>query len=248
MKELLAELDQRFATLGMGHLQTFTDDPGLAPLEGEALWSAATLERIVTLYRYEYPGADRRALLSHWSKSYLEALLPSALVAALVLYRPLPLTLERLGVVLDAEGSVAQLVVHGEALSRPHNTPLYDGYQALLHDNLTPFVEHLAQHARLSSRALWGNVAGYLAWALRLLAEHGLLPPEHLQEALRLFSEPYFPDGQRNPIQRAYLFPEQLTGLGWRRVCCLRYCLPPLPYCAGCPLLKREAPNKATGS
>lgn len=235
---VLAELDQRFAAAELAPWQSLALDQGQVALRGAQLWAPATLDAIVAGQSREYPGADRRALLSHWSKSYLEALLPGALMACLRLDRQLPLALDRVGLRLDEDGSVATLLLDGDSLRLPADTDLYSRCQALLHLNLQPFVEHLARHARLSARALWGNVAAYLAWAMRLLAERLGLPPASLQQALQLFSPPAYPDGRINPLQRAYQFPAQLDGPGWRRVCCLRYCLESLPHCVDCPLLK----------
>lgn len=239
----LAALDQHFHACQLPHLQALQVDRGQPGIRADQLWTPAVLDGIVAGYTRQYPGADRRALLSHWSKSYLEALLPSALLACLLLGRQLPLRLDTLGVQLDEEGSVAAILVASDTLMLAGDTDLYSRYQSLLQDNLQPFVEQLARHARLSARALWGNVAAYLAWAMRLLVEQLGLPLQYLQQALHLFSQASYPDGRANPIQRAYQFPERVDGPGWRRVCCLRYCLTPLPHCIDCPLLKQ--PDRA---
>ncbi|WPP02044.1 siderophore-iron reductase FhuF [Pseudomonas sp. HR96] len=235
---VLAELDRRFAAAQLAPLQSLALDQGQAAIRGQQLWAPATLDTIVAGHAREYPGADRRALLSHWSKSYLEALLPGALLACLLLDRQLPLALDNVALRLDEDGSVSTLLLGAASQRLPAGSDLYGRCQALLHGNLQPFVEQLARHARLSARALWGNVAAYLAWAMRLLAERLGLPLASLQQALQLFSQPAYPDGWLNPVQRAYQFPQQLDGQGWRRVCCLRYCLEPLPHCVDCPLLK----------
>jgi|PersoiStandDraft_1058852.scaffolds.fasta_scaffold01136_4 ferric iron reductase protein FhuF len=236
----LSELDSRFAACDLAHLQTLGPWRGQSATCGNQLWEAPSLDFIVDRYLQEYGAADRRALLSHWSKSYLEALLPGALAACLLLDRQLPLRFDALGLQLDAEGSVANILLPAGTLILPDDADLYRRCQALLETNLEPFVEALARHARISKRALWGNVAAYIAWALRLLVERCGLPAARLNQAMQLFSAPAFPDGRPNPVQRAYQFPESPQDQPWRRVCCLRYCLPELPYCADCPLVRQK--------
>lgn len=236
----LDELDSRFAACDLTHLQTLGHCQGQSATFGSQLWTAPSLDFIVARYAQEHGASDRRALLSHWSKSYLEALLPGALVACLLLDRELPLAFDELGLQLDADGNVANLLLPSGSLVLPADADFYRRCQRLLETNLEPFVEGLARHARISARAVWGNVAAYLAWALRLLVQHFGLPPERLNQALQVFSAPTYPDGRPNPIQRAYQFPTDLQGQPWRRVCCLRYCLPELPYCADCPLVRQQ--------
>jgi ferric iron reductase protein FhuF len=236
----LDELNSRFAACDLAHLQTLGHYQGQSATFGSQLWTAPSLDFITAGYAREHGASDRRALLSHWSKSYLEALLPGALAACLLLDRELPLTFDSLGLQLDADGNVAKLLLPEVTLTLPTESDFYQRCQWLLETNLEPFVDGLARHARISARALWGNVAAYLAWALRLLVQHLGLAPERLHQALQLFSAPAYPDGRPNPIQRAYQFPADLEGQPWRRVCCLRYCLPDLPYCADCPLVRQQ--------
>lgn len=240
----LRELDSRFAACDLPHLQALGRFQGQSATPGDQLWDAHSLDTIAAQYVEEYGAADRRALLSHWSKSYLEALLPSALAACLLLDRQLPLSFDTLSLQLDAEGSVERILLPAGTLVLPEDADLYQRCEALLDTNLAPFVDALASHARISKRALWGNVAAYLAWALRLLVEHCGLPPARLIQALQLFSAPVFPDGRPNPVQRAYHFPENAQDAPWRRVCCLRYCLPELPYCADCPLVRLKSEER----
>jgi ferric iron reductase protein FhuF len=243
-RSALDELNQRFAERDLLHLQTLGRWQGQPATSGTQLWSAPSLDFIVARYVEEHGASDRRALLSHWSKSYLETLLPGALVACLLLDRELPLAFDELGLQLDAEGSVALLLLPSGTRELPADADFYQRCQRLLDSNLEPFVEALARHARISARALWGNVAAYMAWALRLLVQHFGLPAEHLNQAMQVFSAPTYPDGRPNPIHRAYQFPQDLQGQPWRRVCCLRYCLPELPYCADCPLVRQKLESR----
>jgi len=236
----LAELELRFAEWELPHLQALVRWERQSATPGSQLWSASSLDFIVARYAQEHGASDRRALLSHWSKSYLEALLPGALAACLVLDRQLPLTFDTLGLQLDAEGNVANILLPAGTLVIVVEADFYQRCQSLLETNLEPFVEGLARHARISARALWGNVAAYIAWALRLLVAQYGLPPMRLQQAMQVFSAATYPDGRPNPIQRAYQFPIDPQSQPWRRVCCLRYCLPELPYCADCPLVRQQ--------
>ncbi|WP_297841395.1 siderophore-iron reductase FhuF, partial [Pseudomonas sp.] len=177
----LSELDLRFAAWNLPHLQTLVRWEGQSAMAGSQLWSAPNLDFIVAGYAQEHGASDRRALLSHWSKSYLEALLPGALAACLLLDRQLPLAFDTLGLQLDAEGNVANILLAAGTMVVAAEADFYQRCQSLLETNLEPFVEGLARHARISARALWGNVAAYIAWALRLLATQCGLPPTYLQ-------------------------------------------------------------------
>lgn len=243
-RETLAQLDKRFAEGGLPHLHTLGLWQGQSATVGAQLWTAQSLDFIVARYTEEYGASDRRALLSHWSKSYLEALLPGALAACLLLDRELPLAFSDIGLQLNAEGSVANILLTAQTSVIAADADFYHRCRLLLQTNLEPFVDGLARHGRISARALWGNVAGYIAWALRMLAAQMGLSTLVLQQAIHVFSTPLYPDSRPNPVQQAYQFPDEVQLQPWRRVCCLRYCIPDLPYCRDCPLARRELKAK----
>ncbi|MGY4490638.1 siderophore-iron reductase FhuF [Pseudomonas sp. TE3610] len=219
-------------------LHRFSLDPHQATLRASQLLDDATLTHLLGLYSQRFPGCDRRAIVSLWSKGYFEALFPPLLASCLALELQLPIALDRLGLAVNERGTPVLIVLEsaGRIMDSAGQAPLQ--ICALFHDNLQPFIEQVARFGRVSARALWGNVAAYLAWALGLLVQHQWISPARALELRALFSAPQLPDGSVNPLHSAYQF-DTADGQPRRRVCCLRYQLPDLPYCADCPLTCR---------
>lgn len=216
-------------------LHSLSLDTARAPLRASQLLNNDTLAQLLERYGQRFPGCDRRAVVSLWSKGYFEALFPPLLAASLRLELRLPIALEQLGIAVNERGTPVLIVLEnaGHIMDSADQAPLQ--ICALFHDNLRPFVEHVARFGKVSVRALWGNVAAYLAWAMNLLVQHQWIAPARALEIRALFSAQLLPDGMTNPLHSAYQFD---TGDGQprRKVCCLRYQLPALPYCADCPL------------
>lgn len=219
-------------------LHSLSLDPRHATLRASQLLDDATLTHLLSLYSQRFEGCDRRAIVSLWSKGYLEALFPPLLASCLALDLRLPIALQHLGLAVNERGTPVLIVPDsaGQIMDSTGQAPLH--ICALFHDNLQPFVSGVARFGRLSTRALWGNIAAYLAWTLGLLVQHQWVSPAHALELRALFSASQLPDGTINPLHGAYQF-DTADGQPRRKVCCLRYQLPHLPYCADCPLTCR---------
>ena len=169
-------------------------------------------------------GADRRATISLWSQYYLLALVPAVVAAALAAEHDLPVDASGMGAVLASSGLPDCLCLpHGgrrTAVSCPVSrlTPLLRGH-------LQPLAAALAG-AGLPQRVFWSNAAQVLVWSLCTVSAPGAACGAVSHAATR----PDWADGSPNP------FAPALAGDGRsRRVCCLRYRLPGITLCPGCP-------------
>ncbi|TDJ74249.1 siderophore-iron reductase FhuF [Pseudomonas putida] len=241
---------ERLQTLAMDSrvpaLQRLSLDPARSRLRASQLLESATLTELLACYSQRFPGCDRRAVISLWSKGYFEALFPPLLAATLSLELRLPIALEDLGIDVNERGTPILIVLPDPGQVMDHPDQATQQLCQLFHDNLTPFVEHVARFGKVSARALWGNVAAYLAWAMNLLVQQQWLAPRRALEVRALFSARELPDGRANPLHSAYQF-ETADGQPRRKVCCLRYQLPDLPYCADCPLTCRPPRTARAG-
>lgn len=211
------------------------------------LFTPAGLDKVLARHGAAYVQAnrrpperrspDRRAVMSQWSKYFLSQAIYVPVAANLLLDRRLPLNLETLGVALDAEGLVTELVIPdegegigGAADGESRLRPLFDAL-------LSPTIAAMAAHTGIAPRALWSNAGHYYAY---LIGQLEALPdrPAGVAEGARLMTLRVFGDGARNPLHRP--IREVVDAAGEprrvRRVCCVRYRLPELGYCGNCPL------------
>lgn len=201
------------------------------------------LRTCLATYEQQFPGAEPRALASIWSKEYFLTLLPAVVAASLALQWQLPVNLDELGIIVDAEGLPSRMVLPNEGAPWPGG-PARKRFETLLEDNLQPFVMALAGVVKLAPRVLWNNAGNYLETVVHVLEERGFAA-DVLADGETWLTQRSWPDGRRNPLHEPVRYVE-LTGphgpmrIRQRRQCCLRDKLPGYEHCSDCPLISDE--------
>lgn len=196
------------------------------------------LTRVLARFAAQYPGADRRALVSQWSRSYFLRLTVPTVAANLVLGRQLPVSLDTLEVVIGEDGLAEAFKVphHGRPWPEPPTDP-FERFHELLDLSLSPLIDGLNRQVKLSRKVLWSNAANYFEWLINTM-EGVPLPRPMLQPGRALIDTEHRPDGSRNPMFQPVRYIERASGpspLRQRRHCCIRYKLPGLTLCENCP-------------
>lgn len=200
-----------------------TDVPAEQPLAGDEL------DQLLARFGQGYPGEDRRAVVSVWGQWYLRTLWPPLVTAALsrgclpaspaVAIRP----------TADARPALMR-IAPGGLISGSAEALL----EELVRTHAAGIVETLAARGGFSPRVLWSVVGAMHRWTLATLRERGADFP--LAPADRLLTEEAFDDGSPNPLHGT----QQPGQSEQRRVCCLRYRIDAMPYCADCPIAARS--------
>lgn len=211
------------------------------PREGVPMRTFLTghyLNDVLTRFGTAYPDSDPRGLASIWSKYYFTKLIPPVVAASLILDHRLPLQLDHLQLILDEGGlPTAFKLPHPGQRWTPGPTNAFERFDGLLNHHLSPLVEALARHARLSPKVLWSNAGNYFEWLLGVLAN--AMPHADLGHGHQLLNARHVPDGRRNPLYQPVLYLKvdgQNETRRQRRVCCIRYRVNGLDYCSNCPL------------
>lgn len=196
------------------------------------------LNDVLTRFGSAYPDSDPRGLASIWSKYYFIKLIPPVVAASLILDHRLPLHLDQLELILDEAGlPVAfKLPAPGQRWM-PCPADAFERFDDLLEQHLRPFIDALARHVRLSPKVLWSNAGNYFEWLLGVL--ENAMPHADVSHGHHLLNARHLPDGRRNPLYQPvrYIKVEGQDELKrQRRVCCIRYRVNGLDYCANCPL------------
>lgn len=206
----------------------------------EGGWLAvAELERADTLtnllagfaHAEGFPGGDRRAIASLWSRWHFSAMLPP-FVAALLLHRCAP----ELQAVQLSPGNKTSGVAWRQC------APQFDPGSPGAACELTvwqarPLIDSLAGVSGVSTRVFWNNLGNLLEYLVTELRTH----PDacgHVAHALdALLEAPHLSDDSPNPLQRPVRYlPDASAGTRrMRRICCLYYLLPGTELCASCP-------------
>lgn len=211
--------------------------------------NAALLEQDLERYAARYPGGDKRAITSLWSKWHFSALTVPTLASHLLLNRDLPVELDDVHVILNDEGCTTQLwLPHEGALMGAQDSS--ERFAKLITQHWAPLIERLSAISGAAPRVFWSNAGGYLDYYVKVLAEH----PEVNQAALsaaRALLESRHIDGQRNPLfepVRTYTPKGSDEVKQVRKLCCLRYLLDEFSVCSNCPLegCDRVARKRAT--
>ncbi|MCJ2036120.1 siderophore-iron reductase FhuF [Methylobacterium sp. J-068] len=220
-----------------GRLVPFADArPGLS---GTALLEPATLSAHLARFARTYPDVapDPRAVASIWSKHHFAALVVPTLAASLILGRTLPVALDAIAVVSDAEGRTLALKLRDAGAPAPGP----ERFAPLIEGHIRPLAAALAAVSGLAPRVIWGNAGNVLDAILNKAELAAACDPSGLAAARDLIRHRCGPDGRPNPLFDAvrYVGPEAATRQ--RKVCCLRYLIPAQTLCAACPLPARPA-------
>ncbi|WP_065761044.1 siderophore-iron reductase FhuF [Pseudomonas defluvii] len=236
------------APLFCGELAVYAEGLSLSAgdqpvVSGRRFVEAEQLEQCLDLYAVGYPGADRRALASLWSKDYFLTVLPAVVASSLVLGWHLPVTLDDIEVVIDAQGLPARLVLPNPG-ERVAPDDAWQRFAPLIEGNLEPFIDALARVVKLSPRVLWSNAGNYVESIVGVLAERGF-PTDTLAHGEALIRVREWPHGKRNRLFEPVRYvqmpgPQGPLQIRQRRQCCLRDGLPGYECCSDCPLISDE--------
>ncbi|WP_153101834.1 siderophore-iron reductase FhuF [Paraburkholderia hayleyella] len=207
------------------------------PLAQLAQQREVLLETMVQHYGGD-PQRHARALLSQWSKYYFRLVVPAALLAALVLQRPLRMSPAQCTLVLR-DGLPDALYLSADALGAVTADPA-QRYASLCETHLPAVIGMLASLTHIAPRVLWSNAGNLLDW----LFEQCAALPDAERDAAWLFSARTLasnaePNPLRCPVRWVTPCSTQLpTPFRVRRVCCVRYEIPGEDsLCSSCPLL-----------
>ncbi|TLF50616.1 siderophore-iron reductase FhuF [Halomonas urmiana] len=247
-------MTQALSTLYIGPLEGLapprvTPTPGPDALPARTLLEPVYLAELFERFGTRYGHGDRRAVASLWSKWHFSALAAHGLAANLLLERDLPLGLDDLHLQQSPEGQTTGLVLRhaGRPLSE---LGALSRFTTLLDDHLVPLVEALAMATGASPKVFWSNAGNYFEYFAGALADHPMAGPDVGEPARALMESRSLPDGRRNPLFRPvrYVDPGKADApTRIRRLCCIRYLIDELGYCANCPLECRRGATTAKG-
>ena len=197
-----------------------------------------------------YPDGDRRAVASMWSKWLFNAVLPTVVGLLLTRARAWVGDDSSVGIVLDRAGRPERfwIAVHGDVTA---TVPIATGLERLAHERLAPTIEALTTVSGASRNVFWSNAGNSLEYLVGEMARHPAITPAVLEQAYAFLERRRLTDGRRNPLFRPVRY-QPAAGAGaavrrQRRVCCIRYLLPELSYCANCPLACRQPAGERGG-
>lgn len=181
-----------------------------------------------------FPGGDRRAIASLWSRWHYWAVLP-AYLAALLLYRCTP-TLD--AVYLSAGNRSIGLRWQSE-LTQWTPEQARTACEHIVQQE-QPLVDALCAHSRASAKVFWSNFGNLLEHVVVQLRPHPGVCPDMLVAVEHLLSHAQLADGSANPLQHPVRYvPDPHADAGAlhrvRKICCLYYLLPDTALCSNCP-------------
>lgn len=240
-RNILREIDR----LTTGEYECFAgrlvgfDDPRPS-IAAEFLLNEAMRDAIYARFAVRFESFDVRAVLSIWTKWYLNAFLPPVLLADLLLTRGLSVSLDRIEFIVGEDSRVTAIKMDG-AGKNTTNASAFDRFGHLIFDHFDPLIEMWSERSEVTRRLLWSNVGNtFEAMLCRVEAGSGATP--RLEEARHLLDEPLWPVGRSNPLHAAVRYVADGDALvRRRRVCCLQYLLPDRRFCKACPIDEAKA-------
>ncbi|MDT8896040.1 siderophore-iron reductase FhuF [Halomonas sp. I1] len=206
------------------------------------LLDPARLDALMAGFSARYPGGDRRALVSLWTKWHFATVASTTLAANLLLERDLPLALDDLRLILAPEGHVAGLCLknEGRPLAELEGTARFS---TLIDDHLTPLIEGLAAYSGASPKVFWSNAGNYFEHFTQAVPMHPMASAMTAEPAQQLLASRKLADGRRNPLYQPVRYVDAANDDAGasaprrvRRLCCIRYLIDELGYCGNCPL------------
>jgi ferric iron reductase protein FhuF len=215
------------------------DDPRPS-VAAELLLNGAMREAISARFAARFEHFDTRAVLSIWTKWYLNAFLPPVLLADALLMRGLSVPLDRIEFIIGEDGRVAAVKIEGADQDTTDATA-FDRFEHLIFDHFDPLIAMLSERSDVTRRVLWSNVGNtFEAMLCRIEMVSGLSP--RLKQARHLLNEPLWPGGRPNPLHAAVQYVADGDVLARRRrICCLQYLLPDRRFCKACPIDEARA-------
>lgn len=214
-------------------------------LPGCALQDATQLHQRITFFGLtQLQSHDLKATASLWSKWHFSAVIAATLAAHCLLNRQLPAALDHVAVYPSAEGYTQRLHFAHPGVPIAADSP-FEQFSPLFDAHLAPVISALATLSGVSPRVFWSNAGTYFEYFTQRFATHPDVQSQRLSDASAILHYPQRPGGQRNPLYQPLC--QGKNGCRQRRLCCLRYRIPTLGYCANCPIectRQREKPSK----
>jgi ferric iron reductase protein FhuF len=240
-RNILREIDR----LTTGEYECFAgrlvgfDDPRPS-IAAEFLLNEAMRDAICARFAARFENFDTRAVLSIWTKWYLNAFLPPVLVADLLLTHGLSVPLDQIEFIVGTESCVTAIKMDGAGQDTT-DANAFDRFGHLIFDHFNPLIERWSERSEVTQRVLWSNVGNtFEAMLCRVEAVSGSSP--RLEEARHLLNEPLWPGGRSNPLHAAVHYVAAGGALVRRRhICCLQYLLPDRRFCKACPIDEAKA-------
>lgn len=204
-------------------------------------FSTVSLRAFFDAQQHRRQVADRRALVSIWSKRYIASFMLPTLAASLLLHRRLPVALDAVSLVLAEDGLPRGLVLPDEGVPEAPGVPAFARFAVLIEQHLAPLVDALTEVSGASSRLFWSNAGNTFEFAVTRIAQHPMAWPACTAPAREILDARERPDGARNPLFKPVTYREDAVDeeghpLRVRRLCCIRYRIPGLGYCSSCPI------------
>lgn len=225
-----------------------TTAPGADTLSARKLLDPPRLTALLDRFGTRYRHGDRRAIASLWSKWHFSTLFVHSLATNLLFERDLPLGLHELHLIQSSDGQTAGLELAHAGKPLADLDPV-SRFTTLLDHHLTPLIQALADTTGASPKVFWSNAGNYFEYFANALTHHPMAAPDTGAPARALMACRTLPDGRRNPLFQPVRYvtptpPDRPARV--RRMCCIRYLIDDLGYCANCPLACRRGARQAT--
>jgi len=212
-----------------------------ASVGASELLDGAMKKAISRRFNKRFPGFDDRAAHSIWMKGYLNVVIPPVVMADVLLEQSLSLGLNELRFIASADGKIVAIKMLSEAVPTNGQDP-FARFEQLVFHHFAPLIEMFSERTDVTPSVYWSNVGvAFEAMLRRIERVSGC--GARLWEAQRLIDEPFWRDGRVNPLFGAVQYrcegDTRITikaRTRTRRVCCLKYLLPSLRLCPGCPI------------
>ncbi|WP_347975143.1 siderophore-iron reductase FhuF [Foliimonas ilicis] len=208
-------------------------DDTRAFISGQKLLEEDTLRACLERFSKNYNTPEPIAVATLWSKWHISKLLPASMAAIIIADTALPLSIDKIGVVLSEDGHTVAFRVDPDGHNAAHGD-VRQRFGNILDHHLAPLFSSLAKVSGIPTKVLWSNAGNVAENVVRACEE--LLGADHagVTAALSLFSSRKWPDGSKNflfePVR--YVDGEKRQ----RKLCCLRYRMDSLSLCKTCPL------------
>jgi ferric iron reductase protein FhuF len=240
-RNILREIDR----LTTGEYECFAgrlvgfDDPRPS-IAAESLLDQAMRDAIYARFAVRFESFDARAVLSIWTKWYLNAFLPPVLLADLLLTRGLSVPLDRVEFIVGEDSRVSAIKMDG-AGQDTMDASAFDRFEHLIFDHFDPLIEMWSERSEITRRVLWSNVGNtFEAMLCRVEAVSGA--SLRLEGARHLLNQSVWPGGRSNPLHAAvHYVADGDAFVRRRRICCLQYLLPDRRFCNACPIDEAKA-------
>ncbi|GAB2941279.1 siderophore-iron reductase FhuF [Hafnia psychrotolerans] len=186
-------------------------------------------------HQHGWEHQDASAVASMWSKSYLSLFTGGWLIARLLCDREIMIHPADLLLTQDEVGLITSVVVPNEGKNVAPISAMND-FIPLFRQHIEPHFLSLSEVTGIRISVLWSNVASGVDTLFRMLSAGGQLSAEKQEAMSTLFTQKFWPDGERNLLFRPVFIRHSVTGeaIRLRKGCCLRYLLPGKGYCPNC--------------